>query len=223
MKSGSSTHRVIPFGLADYHPGDGPFDLSENGGHLIRLPARAKEQVHMLRHKDVSPQVEVEGLARPDDGLGQSEQRPLAREEGPSAIAGKGQFVGMARQIQAPASLPVLKGAHPTTVLYTGTPSGCPCHPSRISSCMKRASPRLPSVARSVSDNSRFTDRPCGAVHATPATVPARPAAPLSPTELELVEVAVEGGFLEEFGVGADVGDSALLHDHDLVGVFHGG
>src|SRR5205085_138730 len=41
--------------------------------------------------------------------------------------------------------------------------------------------------------------------------------------ELDLVEATVEATLVEEFAVGADLGDAAVVHHDDLVGLENGG
>jgi hypothetical protein len=61
----------------DGPPADRLFDRFEDRADVIVIPARVEDQVNVFRHKDVSPQGEIQPLPPSIDGFGEPLARPL--------------------------------------------------------------------------------------------------------------------------------------------------
>ena len=90
---------------------DGLFDRLQNRGHPVDGPTRADDEVDVINHEHVRPQVEIPFRPRRLDRLRQPEAGPFGREELVLAIATEGQFVSMPRLVIGPAlAMPWIHG-----------------------------------------------------------------------------------------------------------------
>jgi hypothetical protein len=76
------------------------------------LLAWAYEKMNVFGHDHVAPQGKVEGLASSGKGFDEPAYCLLGEEEGSSAVAGERQFMSVAGQVQALASLSERRFVH---------------------------------------------------------------------------------------------------------------
>ena len=92
-------------------PCDRLLELAADHGHVVSRTSGMDDQVHMVRHEDPGPDIELKTPSSSFDRLHKPFADPVSREERISSVTGERQFVSVSRFIRVPAMTPRLTRA----------------------------------------------------------------------------------------------------------------